>query len=467
MRIESKLQPIFLRSDSASAWLIILPVVALVVDLFTPILIWKGILPAYARWISHAAIATIIVLAYARMMVFDRVPGVVWVIAGVSVFGITMALFNGQSIAATAWGWWIMFQYPLVGLFAYLQPYWPKRFPQRLRTFCTVILGMEVVVQIVQYLTGQPPGDNLAGTFGWIGHLDLVIFIVFVLCLALGQWLALGLWKTLILVLGMGILSSVLGEMKLFPFAAFALGMLALAIFSFRRGQLWKLLPYAVLLVGLVWAFVGSYNRIVPSAGKPSLEWYFEPQTLTDYLIVSEPAPAVSIYDGTQYEYYYIGRNYALAYGWNAIRRDPLTLLFGWGLGARSYASGLGITGIGLLRGHLGLSAGTSLLVMMQELGLMGILALAGFILLIVVALFKGIKDNPQSEASELRYALLLFSLLWPIWLWYETVWVFRVAMVLYWTALGYVLGEPHRHHVGAQQPHRDNPSFECGKETE
>ena len=27
-------------------------------DLFTPILIWKGILPAFARWVSHAALAT-------------------------------------------------------------------------------------------------------------------------------------------------------------------------------------------------------------------------------------------------------------------------------------------------------------------------------------------------------------------------------------------------------------------------
>lgn len=417
----------------------------LVVDLFTPILIWKGILPSPARWVSHAVIAIIIVIGYARMMVYDRVPGVVLVIAGLSIFGITTALFGGQSLAATAWGFWTLFQFPLVGLFAYLQPIWPSRFPQRLGKFCIAILGFQVAVQILQYLAGELPGDNLAGTFGQYGTAELVVFILLVWCLALGQWLVNGNWKVLILVLGLGSVSSVLGEMKFFPFAALLLGVLAFAIYSFRRKQLWRLLPYAVLLGIVAWAFVGLYNRIVPRADKPSLEWYFKPQVFADYMGVSEPAPFISIYSGQQYTYYYIGRNYSLTYGWNSIQNDPLTLIFGWGLGARGFASGLGIVGIGLQRGHLGVSTGTSLLVMIQELGLMGIAALIVFISWIIVALIKSIKANPESDSTELRYALLLFTLLWPIWLWYDTVWVFRVAMVIYWIALGYVFDESHR----------------------
>jgi hypothetical protein len=264
------------------------------------------------------------------------------------------------------------------------------------------------------------------------------------LCLALGQWVAHGQWKTLVWVLALGGVSAALGETKLFPFAALALGAFAIVVFILRGRRLWKLVPYAVLLGLVVWSFLGLYNAIVPAARRRPLERFLEPQALARYL---GQANRYATDRGYRYD---VGRNYALAYGWNTIRRDTTTFLFGMGLGARGESRTLGTAGMGLLRGHLGLTTGTSLLVMMQELGLVGMVTVGGFIVWTDMALFKGIKGNPQSEATELRYALLLFSLLWPLWLWYQTVWTMRVPMLFYWGALGYVLNDSHGHCVDA-----------------
>ena len=123
-------QPKAFRASSVNLELSFLLVLAFTVDLMTPLLIWKGILPDQVRWVSHIAIVIMMVVAYARIMVFDHMPGAVWLIAGISVVGSVVAIFQGQSVSTTAWGWWILFRYPMVGLFAYLQPYWPQRVPQ-------------------------------------------------------------------------------------------------------------------------------------------------------------------------------------------------------------------------------------------------------------------------------------------------------------------------------------------------
>lgn len=412
-------------------------VLALATDLLTPFLIWKGILPAYTRWLSHVAVAAMMIAAYARMLVFNRIPAAVWVIAWLSVTGIAVAILQGQGIGATAWGWWIMFQYPLVGLYAYLRPHRPERFPQLLRTACIAILSAEVMIQIGQYLTGEPPGDNLAGTFGEHGTAKLVIFIAFILCLALGEWLAEGRWKTLVLVLGLGTVSSVLGEIKIFPVIVLALGMVTIMIRVFQRGQRRKAFQYLVLVGAVVWVFFPAYDAVVlPARGSQPLEAYTDLTTLADYLGHQSQASDTGMYYGR----YSFGRNYALSYAWEEIRTDMTTLLFGWGVGARGESRTLGIAGVGLLEGDVGLTTGTSLLVMMQEWGLVGMVVLGGLLLWVVVALIQDMGRKPDSNVTELRYALLLFSLLWPLWLWYHRVWGHRVTMLLYWWSLGYVL---------------------------
>lgn len=413
----------------------VLLIAALITDLFTPILIWKGVLPPYTRWISHAAVALMIIGAFTRMMVLDRIPRLVLLIIGVSILGITIATFMGQAIGPTVWGWWIMFQFPLVALFAYLQPYWPQHFPRHLRNVLISLLIIQVIVQIGQYFTGEPPGDNLAGTFGSHGTANLIMFILLVLCIAFGRWLASGDWKPLVLVVVLGSVSSVLGEIKLFPFATIALGLLALFFFILKGEKRWRIIPYTLFVGLVIWGFIGFYDTVVVSSrGTRPLESYLDPNVLTNYLGgATRTQTSAGIYD--------IGRNYALNYGWNEIRKDPTTLLFGLGLGARSESRTLGIAGVALVGSYLGLTSGTSLLVLMQETGLIGLAVFAIFIFWLVITLYRAIQIEPHSEPSEIRYALILFSILWPLWLWYTPVWLFRVPMLIYWALLGYVFG--------------------------
>ena len=137
-----------------------------------------------------------------------------------------------------------------------------------------------------------------------------------------------------------------------------------------------------------------------------------------------------------------IGRLDAVKIGWNSITKDPVTFLFGYGLGTRSESQSLGTAGVALVSGGMGLSVGTSLLVMMQEMGSIGLTLLVIFWLWLLLALWRDIQRYSDLQATGLRYGLLLFSLCWPIWLWYATSWTSRVPMLLYWISLGYVFAE-------------------------
>jgi hypothetical protein len=193
-----------------------------------------------------------------------------------------------------------------------------------------------------------------------------------------------------------------------------------------------------IALVG----FVKVYDVIVPGAESTPIETYLEsPTALIDYLDRADKSKVSS----SKGYYYDIGRNFALVYGWRTIQRDPLTFTLGLGLGARGESKTLGTAGTGLTSGHLGLATGTSLLVIMQETGVVGMITLACVLLWITVTLIRDIRKAPYSETAALRYGLLLFTLLWPVWLWYNTAWTLRVPMLLYWGTLGYVLSEAHR----------------------
>jgi hypothetical protein len=36
------------------------------------------------------------------------------------------------------------------------------------------------------------------------------------------------------------------------------------------------------------------------------------------------------------------------------------------------------------------------------------------------------------------QYGLLLFTAMWPLWLWYTAIWIFAVPAFLYWALLGF-----------------------------
>jgi hypothetical protein len=416
--------------------------VALAVDTITPYLIWKEAIPSSIRWLSHAVVAAMILVAYARVMLFDRVPGLLWLILGISVIGGAVAYSNNQGLSATLWGWWIMFQYPFVGLFAYMQPSWPKDFPRIVRNVLVGILVLTVIVQGIQYWQGATPGDSLAGIFAEHGTGKLVIFILLAFCFALGGWMVKGRWQFLIFVAGVGAISSLLGEIKLFPFAALGIGALSIALI--RGKQIMKLVLNSVLILGVAGLFLIAYNAFVPAAENRPLEKFLEFEVLDQYFGFAKQQST-----GGQNLYSNVGRNYAIQQIWNDITEDAKTFFLGMGLGARGESQALGIVGIGFSRTALDFTSGTSLLVMMQEFGILGFVSVGGFFFWLILRLFKDIRSNPESELTILRYGLLLFSTLWPVWLWYGSVWSFRVPMLIYWVVLGYVLS----HSDGTGQP--------------
>jgi hypothetical protein len=419
--------------------LIYLPVLAFCVDLFTPFLIWKGIIPAEIRWLSHLTIAIMILVTIFRMLIFNHIPRSFLLMLIVAIIWATVALRYGQGILPTAWGLWLLFQFPLVGLFAYLQPNQPKVVSEYVQKFSLIILSLEVGIQLVQYAFGEPVGDNLAGFFGKNGTGNAVIFAIMVNCLYLGIWINKKHWRGLVFAMLLGAISSVLGEMKLFPYALAISGFLAVLIYANRHRTLHVVFTYAPLILTVALGFVYVYNQIVPGATRVPFQTYLEsPAALSRYLNRADS------YSTSRGLYTDIGRGYALSYGLESIQESPMTLLFGFGLGARSESRTLGTAGIGLTTGGLGLSVGTSLLILMQEMGLVGLILLGIFILWIINTLVSDIRRYPTSPATSLRYGLLFSSILWPIWLWYANVWTMRVPMLLYWYLLGYVLSESH-----------------------
>jgi hypothetical protein len=248
--------------------------------------------------------------------------------------------------------------------------------------------------------------------------------------------------------------------MKLFPFVVVVLLLLTMVLLNARGGNLWRLVPFVLILAFVLFGFVRTYDAVVAiPLGTEPLQAYLDIENLADYFNFTRRLPGELAY------YTELGRNAAVSYAWESIQEDPMTLLFGLGIGARGESRTLGTAGVGLRRGDLGLTTGTSLLVMMQELGVMGLLALGGFILWIVLALRRDIQKYPDSPVTELRYGLMLFSLLWPLWLWYGTVWIFRVPMLIYWVALGYVLGEPRKVASRVEPARAGKPAMRFGRE--
>lgn len=445
-RIKLRLQPNFSRWGSVDIQPSVdaLIVIALVLELITPFFVWKGLLPASVNWLSHFITIAVIGFGYTRMMFLNYVPGAVWAIVSILAVGVTVALIRGQGIVATLWGTWLTFKYPLVGLYVYLRPRWSERFPQGLTNVFLFVVAFEVVFQTGQYLTGQAIGDNLAGTFGRHGVGHLLFLTVFLLCLTLGQWLAHGTWIPLLASLILGVISGVLAENKLFPVAALLLAVLTIGLYFLRGRQFWRASLFMVLLIGGILLFFVAYNEFVPSADQQPLQSILlDEDTRSAYLTRVHRSRTARL------QTYNLGRNLAVLYALDTIAGDPVTLAFGFGLGSRRESESLGTTG-SLLDEDV-FARGSNLVVMIQEMGLFSLLVIGGFVIWVVVVLVRDIRRYPHSPGLQIRYALLLFSILWPLWLWYKKPLESRVTMLLYWVALGYVMGESRNRQMDTQ----------------
>lgn len=413
----------------------LLIVVAFFAELFLPLLVWKTPLPGVTRWLADVSILVIAVLALARMLLFDQIPTGFLLILGATIVGSTVATFEGQTPLATAWGFWRMFMYPIVAFYAYLQPLWPAKIAARTFQLLVWLLGFEVFVQLAQYAAGQTPGDNLAGTFGWKGVGSLVMFVFLVLCLSFGKWLVSGSWRQLVVVVVLGLLASVFGEMKVYPAALVAIAGAAALIYVWRGGQVTTIFSAGIILVAALAGFLMLYNVVISEGrGVRPLEAYTNVDQVTKYLN--------NVNYNSDTGRYNLGRGFALTYGWEIIQRDTTTMLFGMGIGTRNESTSLGVVGQGLQDSLYGLTSGTSLLVMMQETGLVGLAVFALFAGWLIIVLLQDSGRDPDSDDTVLRYGIILFSLFWPLWLWYHRAWNFGPSMVLYWALVGYLLSQ-------------------------
>ena len=416
-------------------------IAAFLLDLFTSYLTWKGYLPEVVTSISQLLVAAAVAFAYTRMMMLNRIPAGVWALLGVSAIGFTVALFRGQGLVATLWGWWNLFKYPMLGIYAYLRLRWPDDFAQTLTRVCFGIVAFETVFQIFQYVTGEPIGDNLAGTFGWHGVSHILFLTCLALSLALGLWVAEGRWRPLLAILVLGAVANVLAENKIFPVAALAMSAIAIAMYVLRRGQLSRLLLFGVLVVAGLWLYSAGYNSFVPGADREPLERLFvEEDARENYL------NKVKRSETAEQQTYNLGRNVAVEYALSTLSGDAVLMGFGFGLGARSQSDTLGVSGAALEQDSF--DRGSQLVAILQEMGLFGLVMVAGFTMWVSVRLWLDARRNPESPATSLRYGLLFFSLCWPVWLWYKNPLGADVAMMLYWVGLGYVLSEPHLEHL-------------------
>ncbi|MEM7330581.1 MAG: hypothetical protein AAF490_00725 [Chloroflexota bacterium] len=403
------------------------------VDFFTPYLVRMRILPNSVRFLADAAILGLFVLLLFRSIVFDKIPLPLFLIFAIlAVWGL-VATYEGQPLLATLWGAWRLFKYPIIGILTYLQPFWPDNFHETLRIGCLRLLQVNISLQIFQYASGDIPGDHLSGFFGKHGVSPLLFLIIFCLAVALGRWLAESKWDMLLWVLPLGAVASGLGEMKLFPFVVVALSSVTFVVQLLRGRQYQKLFFYVVFVAIVTVSFGMFYNTVVAEArGTLRIEEYLNVETLDEYLNRSYRRD-----NGN----YYLGRGFALQLGWDTIQRDGTTFLFGMGVGTRSESTTLGVAGAGLVESVYGLNSGTSLLVMMQEFGVVGLVLFEIIMLWSVFVLWLSVEKNSKSPYNTLRFAIMLLSLLWPIWLWYSQTWTFGVFMTLYWGTLGYLLG--------------------------
>ncbi len=401
-------------------------------EIFTPFLQWPIGLPRMITGGLEGMAAVIVLLALAYMMKEDRIPKLVLLILGITFVWGLVSVFEGQSPAAFAWGWWRMFKYPLLGLFAYLFIDDPEDFARWFIRFCVMLLVFQIGVQIVMYAIGYPINDDLAGTFGKKGVMQYTMMLFFVVCMALGHWLGTHDWKWMLAVLVLGLVGSTLSATKFYLFGAVALVAAALFLHLIRGGQIRQLLIIMLLSALAAAIFVPLYNNfLVNQQGLMPIQDYLKPETLERYLFINEQVGD----SGT----YYFGRGMATTYAWQQIQRDVTTTLFGFGLASRSSSTVLGVSGAGLESDLYGGVSTTTLSTWMQEYGLVGMGLFLALIIWASIQLFRFARKSSDPYQAAIAYGLILFTLFWPLWLWYHKAWLAGAMLTLYWVSLGYI----------------------------
>ena len=417
------------------AWWFRLLAFIMFIELIWPFLLWQAGFKPRADFTKDIVAGLVIGITFLFVVVRNRLPAALLLMLGITLIWGMLAVFEGQPMSATAWGWWRLFKYPLLVVFTYLIARWPPDTARLLFRLLVIILAMEVGVQLLQLAGGAPPGDSLAGTFGNKGVGAYTMFIFFVVCIGMGHWLATGQWKPMILILTLGLIGAMLSVTKFYIFAAALIGVVAVIFHLVRGGRFRHLFLYIALFMLAGAIFVPVYNNFIATTrGLRPLQEYVTRDSLEGYLFRDGRASE----DGQ----YKLGRGAAVTYAWQQIRRDWTTTLFGYGMGSRTYSDTLSVSGATLEDDLYGGGGNTSLGIWIQEYGLVGMFVFLCLNLWIMVKLFRYARVTDDPYQASLAYGLIIFTFLWPVWLWYHKAWLFGVMMIFYWGTLGYLLSQ-------------------------
>lgn len=402
-----------------------------VTEFIVPFILWQAGLPRTLDVFRELAAMLLAAVLFAYMMLRDKIPAALLFILAITLIWGIVSVFEGQSLAVTFWGWWGLFKYPLLALFAFVIPRWPPNFARWLVKFFILLLAFQVVVQLLQFAGGQAPGDSLAGTFGWKGVAQYTMLVFLVVSMGFGHWLATGQWKLLALVLVLGLVGTMLSVTKFYLVAAGVMGIVALIIHMVRGGRFRTLVVY-IILAGLAAAsFVPIYNNFIATTrGLKPLQEYLTLESINDYLFKGD--------DTTEAGTLKLGRGMSVLYAWQQIQRDNTTFLFGYGIGGRTASAALGVEGAGLEESLYG-AVGSGLSSWIHEYGLLGSLLFLVFNFWIMWKMARHARNTDDRFQATLAYGLILFTFLWPMWLWYKKPWISGGMMMLYWLSLGYL----------------------------
>ncbi len=427
------------------AWWFRLLVLLLFVELIWPFLLWQAGLKQRMDFTKEIVAGGIVGLTLIFMLLKNRVPGGMLLIVAITIIWTLVAMFERQATSVTLWGWWRLFKYPIMALFIYLMSRWPPDAARLFFKFLIYTLAFEVLVQLGQFATGQPPGDSLAGTFANKGVGPYSLFIFFIVCIGLGHWLATGQWKSLGVILTLGLVATMLSVTKFYVFAVAVLLIFALVVHLVRGGQFRNLLLYVTLALLAGAIFVPVYNNFIATTrGLKPLQAYLTRGAIEGYLFTEKESDQDGLYK--------LGRGGAVVYAWQQIQRDRTTTLFGYGMGSRSYSSTLGIQGATLEDDLYGGGGNTSLGVWIQEYGLVGAALFLTMNFWLMVKLLRFARRTSDPYEATLAYGLIIFTFFWPLWLWYHKTWLFGGVMIAYWVTLGFVF---QRIYPRLQRPNR------------
>lgn len=407
-------------------------------EIIIPLLIYFGA-PGRIDFALEIVTALAVSGTLIHMTATNRVPAGVLLILAVSLVWGLVALFEGQSASATAWGWWKFFQYPILAIYAYDAIRWSPDFGRWLPRFLVALMAFELVLQGLQYVLGEVPGDSLAGSFGNKGVGPQTMFNFLVIALAFGQWAIKRQWRLLVLAVAFGLFSSMLNVTKVYiPFVGLV-GVLAMVMYLVRGGQFRQLFLILLVFGVLAAAAVPIFNQFIATQrGLPTLQEYLQPEKIDRYLFTDG--------DGDNDGKYNLGRGLSVTYAWQILQRDMTTTLFGMGIGSRSSSTGLGILGVGLQADLYGGASGTGMLIMLQEFGVVGVATFVLFTLWMSFVWFRDMQRNDDDDLKALQFGMILYTLLWLVWLWYQKPWSFGVMMTTYWVTAGYIFNRMREH---------------------